>query len=416
MDKLLIKGGRKLGGELEISCAKNAYLPILAGAILCKGEVVLHNCPRYDDVLNMIEILKNLGGKAYFQEKTLVLDMRTLNNFEIPSRLSSLTRSSIFSLGSIIGRFKRAKVAYPGGCEIGARPINLHIKGLEALNVSVVDRRGYLTCDGTNLKGGIVHLDFPSVGATENIMLASVLAEGKTIIYNSAKEPEILDLQNFLNKAGAKIRGAGTSTIIIEGVKELGGVEYTPIPDRIIAGTYAIATAMCGGDVLLKNVKPSHFQALISKISNNSCKISVKSDRIRIVAKDKPKSVEKIETMPFPGFPTDLQPQIMAMLAISEGTSVIVENLFETRFKHVGELVKMNANIITEGRTAIIKGVPKLYGAEVVATDLRGGAGLVLAGLVADGYTTISNISQITRGYEGIETDLNLLGADIERK
>ena len=416
MDKLLIKGGRKLGGELEISCAKNAYLPILAGAILCKGEVVLHNCPRYDDVLNMIEILKNLGGKAYFQEKTLVLDMRTLNNFEIPSRLSSLTRSSIFSLGSIIGRFKRAKVAYPGGCEIGARPINLHIKGLEALNVSVVDRRGYLTCDGTNLKGGIVHLDFPSVGATENIMLASVLAEGKTIIYNSAKEPEILDLQNFLNKAGAKIRGAGTSTIIIEGVKELGGVEYTPIPDRIIAGTYAIATAMCGGDVLLKNVKPSHFRALISKINNNSCKIGVKSDRIRIVAKDKPKSVEKIETMPFPGFPTDLQPQIMAMLAISEGTSVIVENLFETRFKHVGELVKMNANIITEGRTAIIKGVPKLYGAEVVATDLRGGAGLVLAGLVADGYTTISNISQITRGYEGIETDLNLLGADIERK
>ncbi len=415
MDKIVVKGGNSLIGELEISSAKNSYLPILAGSILCSGEVVLHKYPKYDDVINMIEILENLGGKSQVQDSSLILDMKNLSGYEIPRELASLTRSSIFSLGSILGRFKFAKVAYPGGCEIGARPIDLHIKGLEALNVKVVDRRGYLTCDGKNMRGGDVHLDFPSVGATENVMMAGVLSKGKTRIFNAAKEPEIVDLQNFLNKAGAKIKGAGTTTITIEGVEKLGSVEYTPIPDRIIAGTYIIATAMCGGDVMLTNAKSEHLQALISKLDNNCCKISVKGDKIRVISNGRHKSINKIETMPYPGFPTDLQPQIMALETISDGTCVIVENLFETRFKHVGELVKMGAQILVEGRSAVIKGVEKLYGAEVTATDLRGGAGLVLAGLVADGYTTISNIGQIKRGYESIESDLKKLGADIKK-
>ena len=415
MDKIVVKGGNSLIGELEISSAKNSYLPILAGSILCSGEVVLHKYPKYDDVINMIEILENLGGKSQVQDSSLILDMKNLSGYEIPRELASLTRSSIFSLGSILGRFKYAKVAYPGGCEIGARPIDLHIKGLEALNVKVVDRRGYLTCDGKNMRGGDVHLDFPSVGATENVMMAGVLSKGKTRIFNAAKEPEIVDLQNFLNKAGAKIKGAGTTTITIEGVEKLGSVEYTPIPDRIIAGTYIIATAMCGGDVMLTNAKSEHLQALISKLDNNCCKICVKGDKIRVISNGRHKSINKIETMPYPGFPTDLQPQIMALETISDGTCVIVENLFETRFKHVGELVKMGAQILVEGRSAVIKGVEKLYGAEVTATDLTGGAGLVLAGLVADGYTTISNIGQIKRGYESIESDLKKLGADIKK-
>lgn len=415
MDKILIKGGNKLSGDIEIGCAKNAYLPILAGSILCDGEVILHKCPSYADVINMIEILKHLGGRASFSGSNLILDMKTLSAFDIPRELSSLTRSSIFSLGSILGRFKRAKVAYPGGCEIGSRPIDLHIKGLEALGVKIVDRHGYLSCDGSAMHGGNVHLDFPSVGATENIMMAAVLTKGRTKIFNPAKEPEIVDLQNFLNKAGAKIRGAGTTTIIIDGVERLGSVDYTPIPDRIIAGTYMLATLMCGGDVRFSGIKSEHLQALISKIDNNSCKIVVKGDKLRLSASGKPRSIEKIETLPYPGFPTDLQPQIMALETISNGTSVIVENLFETRFKHVGELNKMGADILVEGRSAVIKGVNKLYGAEVVATDLRGGAGLVLAGLVADGYTKVSNIGQILRGYESIDEDLKSLGADIKR-
>ena len=415
VDKILVKGGNSLSGSVSISSAKNAYLPILAGAVLCSGEVVLHKFPKYDDVINMIEILENLGGKSAIEDGSLILNMKSLSSYEIPRELASLTRSSIFSLGSILGRFRFARVAYPGGCEIGARPIDLHIKGLEALNVKVVDRRGYLTCDGRNMHAGNVHLDFPSVGATENVMMAAVLTKGRTKIFNAAKEPEIVDLQNFLNKAGAKIRGAGTTTITIDGVEKLGSVEYTPVPDRIIAGTYLIATIMCGGDVLLENARPEHLQALISKFDNNSCKIVTKSDRIRVISNGRPKSINKIETMPYPGFPTDLQPQIMALQTISNGTSVIIENLFETRFKHVTELVKMGAQILTEGRSAVIKGVEKLYGAEVTATDLRGGAGLVLAGLVADGYTTISNIGQIKRGYESIESDLKCLGADIKK-
>lgn len=415
MDKFYIKGGNSLYGSCEISSAKNAFLPILAGAILCDGIVKLNKYPKYLDVLNMTTILENLGASKKFDENSIELDMTNLTKYEIPAELAILTRSSIFSLGALLGRFKKAKVAYPGGCDIGARPIDLHLKGLEALNVKIIDRRGYITCDGSNMRGGLIHLDFPSVGATENIMMAGATTKGTTRIINGAKEPEIVDLQNFLNKAGAKIRGAGTNVITINGVEKLGSVEYTPISDRIITGTYLIACAICGGEIMLTNTNPSHVEALLSKLDNNACKILRKSDRIIMQSSQKHNAISKIETMPFPGFPTDLQPQIIAMLATANGTSVVVENLFETRFRHVHELGKMGADIIVKDRSAIIRGVPKLFGSEVFATDLRGGAGLVLAGLMADGYTSVDNIAQIERGYGSLEKDLSGLGADIKR-
>lgn len=415
MEKLHIKGGNKLYGTVKIGCAKNSYLPILAGTILCEGKVKLNGYPLYKDILNMTNILENLGAKKKKYEDCIELDMTGLNNFEIPSNLSMLTRSSIFSLGAILGRFKKARVAYPGGCDIGTRPIDLHLKGLRALNVKIIDKRGFITCDGSNMKGGVVHLDFPSVGATENIMMAGVLTKGVTKIINGAKEPEIIDLQNFLNKAGAKIKGAGTNEITIKGVDKLSSVEYTPISDRIITGTYIIACAICGGEIVLENANLHHLEALTDKLDENCCKIWNKNDKVIIECSGTQNAITKIETMPYPGFPTDLQPQIVAMLATCKGTSVVVENLFETRYKYTNELIKMGADIIIKERNAIIKGVEKLYGAEVYATDLRGGAGLVLAGLMADGYTTIGNIFQIERGYENLEQTLSSLGANIKR-
>ncbi|MDD2227332.1 MAG: UDP-N-acetylglucosamine 1-carboxyvinyltransferase [Clostridia bacterium] len=416
MEKLHIKGGNKLYGTVKIGCAKNAYLPILAGAILCSGKVKLNNYPSYKDIINMTYILENLGAKKKLIDDCIELDMSDLKNYEIPSNLAMLTRSSIFSLGAILGRFKKARVAYPGGCDIGTRPIDLHLKGLRALNVKVSDKRGYINCDGSNMKGGTIHLDFPSVGATENIMMAGVLTKGVTKIINGAKEPEVVDLQNFLNKAGAKIKGAGTNVITIHGVDALKSVEYTPISDRIITGTYILACMICGGEIILENANLSHLEALTSKLHDNTCKIWQKNDKVIVSSSENVhKAITKIETMPYPGFPTDLQPQTVAMLSICKGTSVVIENLFETRFKYTNELIKMGADIIIKDRSAIIKGVEKLYGADVYATDLRGGAGLILAALRADGDTTIGNIYQIERGYENLEQNLANLGVDIKR-
>jgi len=415
MDKLHIKGGNKLNGCVKIGCAKNAFLPILAGTILCDGVVKLNKYPLYKDIINMTNILENLGAKKKEENGSIELDMTNLTKYEIPSNLAMLTRSSIFSLGAILGRFKKARVAYPGGCDIGTRPIDLHLKGLRALNVKIVDKRGYINCDGSNMRGNVIHLDFPSVGATENIMMAGVLTKGTTKIINGAKEPEIVDLQNFLNKAGAKIKGAGTNLITITGVEKLNSLEYTPISDRIITGTFILACVICGGEIALENANLNHLEALISKLDDNVCKIWNKNDKVIVSCNGTHKAITKIETMPYPGFPTDLQPQIAAMLATSKGTSVIVENLFETRFKYTNELIKMGAEIIIKDRSAIIKGVDKLYGAEVYATDLRGGAGLVLAGLMADGYTTIGNVYQIERGYENLEQNLSALGANIKK-
>jgi UDP-N-acetylglucosamine 1-carboxyvinyltransferase len=425
MEKFLIKGGKKLEGSATITSSKNAYLPILAGCILSDEKIVLRNCPKYSDIINMIKILKSLGGEITADKIdedgeisngcNLLIDCSNLHSNAIPHELASVIRSSIFSLGSILGRFKKARVAYPGGCDIGARPVDLHIKGLRALNVKVSDKHGFINCDGKNMRGGIVSLDFPSVGATENIILAATLAKGTSEIINAAKEPEIVDLANFLNTLGAKIYGAGTSHIIVEGVNELTGGEYTPIPDRIIAGTYLVAGLITGGDIKLYNFRADHNSALLEKIKNSSCKFKLNNDILTLKSDGRLKSIPKIETSPYPGFPTDLQAQILALQTVSKGTSIIVENVFETRFKHVPELVKMGANIIVRDRTAIISGTEKLYGANVNATDLRGGVGLVLAGLVAEGYTTVNQIELIDRGYYKLEDQLNSLGADIKR-
>lgn len=415
MDKYFIKGGNKLFGAVEVPSAKNAYLPILAGAILVDGKVVLENCPNFLDIENMVKILENLGGKSYINKKTLSLDMTGVKKYEILGDLASKIRSSFFCVGALLGRFKKARVAYPGGCEIGARPIDLHLKALKDLKVKIFDRHGYINFDGSSMRGGDVHLDFPSVGATENVMLASCTIKGTTKIFNAAKEPEIVDLQNFLNKAGAKIRGAGTDCIEIIGVKKLKSVHYKPMPDRIIAGTYILAGVICGGEVILKNCPTQSLDAFFSKLDPKVCKIKKSPSCVVLSAKGRHSSVSKLETMPHPGFPTDLQSPFTAMLATAKGTSVVVENLFETRFKYVPQLLKMGANITTNNQTAVVHGVPKLYGAEVFATDLRGGASLVLASLMAEGYTTVSNISQIERGYDNLAGDLSSLGVDIKK-
>ncbi len=416
MQKLQIVGGEKLYGDLVIPSAKNAFLPILAATILCEGKVTLHNNPRFVDIFNMCGVLEDLGSKIRYVGDDIIIDNSNLSSFEISAKKASTVRSSIFSLGSIIGRFRRAKVAYPGGCEIGARPIDIHLRGLESLSVLVSDRHGLLFCEAKKLRGAEIHLDFPSVGATENVMMAAVLAEGETRIYNPAKEPEIIDLQNFLNVLGAKITGAGGECIKIVGVKALKkDVEYTPMFDRIIAGTYALMAANCGGEVVLQNVKREYVGSFLSKIQNSNCKLYYEGDTLIIKSDGNLDAVTKIETAPYPGFPTDMQEQMVASLATSSGTSIMVENLFENRFKLVPELIKMGAKITVKDNIAVIVGVPTLYGADVHTFDLRGGAALVLAGLRAKGYTTISNIELIDRGYYKIENDLTKLGAKIKR-
>ena len=414
-EKFLINGGNKLFGEVVVDSSKNAYLPILAGCVLSEGKIILHKCPNFSDINSMCDILRYLGAKVEKIEDNLQIDCDCFDSYCIPTNLTSKVRSSIFMLGAILGRFKKAKVAYPGGCEIGARPIDLHIKGLKKLGVKIVEKHGYIYCDGSKMSAGTIVLDFASVGATENIMMAAVLTKGTTKIYNPAKEPEVVDLQNFLNKLGAKISGAGGDVIIIEGVEKLKGKEYTPISDRIIAGTYIIACAMGGGDITIKNINPNHNRALITKIDKYACKIDCFNDKIRVISDGKPKSLGKIETQAYPGMPTDLQSQILALQTISKGSCLIVENLFETRFKHVPELIKMGADIHLRDRIAFVTGKEKLYGADVVGMDLRGTASLTLAGLVAEGYTTIYNVYHLDRGYDHFEISLHSLGADIKR-
>lgn len=415
MDILHIEGGVKLNGECEITSAKNSLLPILAGSIMCDGCVVLNKCTCYTDVNYMIKILESLGAKADHNGDSLYINLKDANKCFVDEIFTKKVRSSIFMLGPLLSRFKRAKVAYPGGCNIGIRPIDLHLKGLRELNAKIDEKHGYIICDGTNMKSGNIHLDFPSVGATENLMMASVFLKGKTTINNVAKEPEIVDLQNFLNAMGACVVGAGTSVIEVYGVEKLHSVEFTPIPDRIITGTYVLACAMAGGKVRLKNTIPMHNVALINSLKQTGLKVTSKKDIISVVGSGRLKSVSKIETMPYPGFPTDLQSQFLALQTISKGTSVISENLFETRYKICTELIKMGADITLKDKTAVVQGVSKLYGATVVASDLRGGAGLVLAGLSADGYTTVEDAGHIDRGYFKIEEDLSKLGANITR-
>lgn len=414
MEKYIVEGGRPLYGEVEIQSAKNAVLPLLAAAVLVDGEVILRKCPRIRDVMNMVEILRELGFRTDFIKDTLRIDGADAANHEIPAALAKEMRSSIFMLGSVIARFGRARIAYPGGCDIGLRPIDLHLSGLRRLGVKINEAGGYIDCECDRLRGAKIVLDCPSVGATENIMLAAVRAEGDTLIENAAKEPEIVDLANFLNRMGARVYGAGGATIRIEGVKELHGTEYTPISDRIEAGTFLIASAMCGGELVLKNAKAENLAAVIHKLIEISCKIHTDNGKIYIESRGRI-SPKLVETSPYPGFPTDLQAQITALACICEGSTVVVENLFETRFKHVPELIRMGADITVRGRSAFIRGVSTLKGADVVAGDLRGGAALTLAAISAEGLSTVTDLSHIDRGYSGFEYKLRSVGARIRR-
>ena len=414
MEKYIIEGGRPLYGEVEIQSAKNAVLPLLAAAVLTEQKVVIHKCPRITDVLNMVQILCELGFKTRFEGEELEIDGADAANHEIPAALAKEMRSSVFMLGSVIARFGKARIAYPGGCDIGLRPIDLHLNGLRRLGVSIDEDGGYIDCKCDELCGTEIVLDCPSVGATENIMLAAVKAKGRTVIRNAAKEPEIVDLAGFLNRMGAKVKGAGGAVISVEGVAKLNGVEYTPISDRIEAGTFLIASAMCGGELLLRNTDSDNIASLIHKLCEISCKIHAEDDKIYIQS-ERRLSLKLVETSPYPGFPTDLQAQMTALACICEGATVIVENLFETRFKHIPELIRMGADITVRGRSAFIRGVPTLKGADVFAGDLRGGAALTLAAISAEGLSSVSDLSHIDRGYSGFEYKLRGIGARIRR-
>ena len=415
MDKFLVTGGKSLEGVINVPKAKNSYLALLSACVLCNGEVTLKDCPMFSDINKMLEILSRLGASIKREGKDVIIDARSVSSYEVPKVLAHQVRSSIFLLGPIIGRLHKARVSYPGGCDIGLRPIDLHLKGLRALNVDIQEKYGEINCECDKLIGNDIHLDYPSVGATENIMMAGVYAKGVTRIYNPAKEPEIVDLQNFINSMGGKVKGAGSDVIEIEGVESLSSCVYTPMPDRIIAGTYLLATAAAKGDVTIKNVVPCHIYSLTSKLKEAGFEITQKDDNIRLVSRGRYQSFGKIDTMPYPGFPTDLQPQALVLQTVSKGICVITENLFETRLKHVPELIKMGANIKVKDRTAIVTGVENLYAAEVSATDLRAGASLTIAGLVARGQTIITDVHNIDRGYENLEVALSSLGADIKR-
>ena len=417
MGKFVIQGGGKIEGEIDVQGAKNAVLPILAATILNGGKNVIYNCPDLRDVSMTIAVLKNLGCRVKRQNKVLVVESDQISDCKIPEELMRQMRSSIIFLGAIIARCKKAVVSMPGGCEIGNRPIDLHLKALRKLGVDITEAHGYINCSAENLHGDNIQLDFPSVGATENIMLAACMAEGTTVITNAAREPEIVDLEQFLNRQGAKISGGGTDVIRIEGVKKLYGVEHTIIPDRIVSATYLAAAAVTGGSVILRNTDASHMGAILAALREMGCRIYTEKARIILTAPaGRLKSIEKITTMPYPGFPTDIQSPFMSLCCIADGTTMFVENIFENRYQHVEELVRMGADIKVDGRVAVIQGVRRLSGARVVAKELRGGAALVVAGLAADGITEIENVKYIDRGYETIEIYLSACGAAIKRE
>ena len=417
MEKLIVRGGNRLVGAVKTSGAKNAVLPIIAASILGTTPSHLDEVPMLEDVHTISEVLKCLGLKVKFNPEANVLDIDStdITSFEAPYELVRTMRASFLVMGPLLARIGKARISMPGGCAIGARPIDIHLKGFEALGVKIEQGHGYIEASAPDgLKGTGIYFDFPSVGATENIMMAASLAEGTTILENAAEEPEIVDLANYLNKMGAKIRGAGTDTIRIEGVKELHGADYTIIPDRIEAGTYMIAAAMTGGDVVVENVLPEHQKPLIAKLREAGAVVEEDVDKVRVIGQGLLKAVA-VKTLPYPGFPTDMQAQMMSMMVIAEGRSKVTETVFENRFMHVVELNRMGAQISTEGRSAVIDGPCKLTGCDVRATDLRAGAAMILAGLVAEGTTRIGDLHHIDRGYENIVAKLKKLGADIER-
>ncbi len=415
MQNLLIRGGNSLKGQVKISGSKNAILPIMAASILSDGEIILNGVPDLEDIKVMSEVLEILGATIQRRKDVLIINCANIDSFEVPEHISRKMRASNLVMGALLSRFGRARVAYPGGCAIGSRPMDLHLKGFNSLGYEITDEYGYMSGLNRNAAGKEIMLDFPSVGATENIIMAAALIPGTTIIRNAAREPEIIDLQNFLNRMGAKIRGAGLDCIRVEGVTRLGGVEHTVIPDRIEAGTFMTAAVITRGDIYLDNVIHEHIQPTIAKLRETGAEIMLNSSGIRIIGSKKIRSTD-IKTMPYPGFPTDMQPQFMALLSVAKGTSIMVETIFENRFMHVPELRRMGADIKIEGRVAIIKGKNHLEGAAVEATDLRAGAALILAGLYAEGETRLSHLEHIERGYDNIHLKLKSLGADIQTK
>lgn len=416
MERLIVKGGNRLVGTVKTSGAKNAVLPIIAASILGTSPSRLDEIPALEDVRTICAVLECLGIKVDASEPhTLKIDSREITSCEAPYELVRSMRASFLVMGPLLARKGYARISQPGGCAIGTRPIDLHLKGFEALGVKIEQGHGYIEASAPEgMTGANIYLDFPSVGATENIMMAAAMANGTTVLENPAEEPEIVDLANYLNQMGARVRGAGTNVITIEGVSELHGVQHSVIPDRIEAGTYMIAAAMTGGDVIIENVLPEHQKPLIAKLREAGALVEEDIDRIHVVGSGRLKSVD-IKTLPYPGFPTDMQAQMMAMLSVAEGRSKITETVFENRFMHVVELNRMGANITTEGRSAVITGPAHLTGCTVRATDLRAGAAMILAGLVAEGATEICDIYHIDRGYEEIAAKLTRLGADIKR-
>lgn len=413
MKSYIIEGGKKLQGVVNISGSKNASLPILAATILNGCSSKLYNVPDINDTKITLQILKFLGCKIKRCDDKIEIDSGNIKKTEIPDNLMNKMRSTVILAGALLGRFKKAIFSYPGGCDIGARPIDLHLKAFRKMGINIIEEKGYIKCSADKIVGSDIILDFPSVGATENIILAAVLAEGKTTINNAAMEPEIVDMVTFLRKMGARIYGDGTSKIEIIGVEKLGPAKHNIMPDRIEAGTFLCAAAGTGGEITLKNVNPSHIDAITDKLKECGCKLDIQRNLINISTPKKISPVE-IQTMPYPAFPTDMQQIFSAILTKSSGTSIVVENIFESRFRYINELIKMGANINSYGNIAVIKGVRKLHNAKIECTDLRGGAAMVIAGMMAKGKTKIQNIDYILRGYESLDVKLKNMGAKIK--
>lgn len=413
MGQILIDGGRPLRGELEIQSAKNSVLPILAATILCGDVCRIEKCPHLSDVDSAGEILRYLGAAVCWEGHDLVVDTRTLSGAEIPEYLMRKMRSSVIFLGAILGRCRECRLSYPGGCELGPRPIDLHLDALRTLGAQITEGGGLLRCAAEELHGEHIVLAIPSVGATENAMLCAVNARGITVISNAAREPEIVDLQNFLRKIGAQVSGAGSDTVTVVGGGALHGCTHRCIGDRIVASTYLCAAAATGGDVTLQGAEPAHLSTVLSALRSAGTTITVHDDTIHLKSQERLRAIPTVRTSPYPGFPTDAQAVLMAALLKSRGTTVFVENIFESRYGHVSELRRMGANVSVEGRVAVISGTEQLYGARVQCPDLRGGAALVVAGLQAQGQSTITLTHHIERGYEDIAADLSALGAAI---
>lgn len=415
MEKLVIEGGRPLSGTVRVHGSKNAALPILAASIMVEGIHRIENVPDLLDIKVMLQILSALGCKTDYSMGTVIVDTHSLYSCHIPDDLMKQMRSSIFLMGPLLARFGSVTVHHPGGCAIGERKIDLHLKGLQALGVNIKESGNTIECWTKGLKGTDIVLDYPSVGATENIMMAATMAEGITTIYNVAREPEIQDLQNFLNAMGAQITGAGTDTITIHGVTSLTPKPYRIIPDRIVAGTMMVAAAVAKGSITVENINPSHLTSVIHVLKKAGVQITLEETAAHVQCYSRPKRIERIVTAPYPAFPTDLQSQFMVLLALADGLSIMKETVFENRFNHVGELSRMGADIRVDLSSAFIRGVPRFYGATVEATDLRAGAALVIAGLAAQGTTIVEQIHHIDRGYERIESMFQQLGANIRR-